>query len=324
MDRKPHEVEHEPAESQATELARIVADGNPDAMLAHLEKKAALAPRMKAAIEQIMLTQTYPQDWTPQGEGEKAKACLSSAGAERIGRNFPIRYYEVKWTKEEFQDDKGKGYRYVYSGYAELYERTVYAEGSYSTRDDFLGKKAGEWRPLEDINEGDIRSAAHHIFMGNAVKQLLGLRGMPLAEYQRIMAATGQNVGKTNAAVVRGQGAQGGSTDDDARHRSELAKICMSLAQAGMTVERNEKGYWGAVPIADADERTAEVRAAEICVRLSSFKGKDGNEVKGLPIRDLKDKRLSATISTARKVWEYFEKNNPAGASPDGSEPPQQ
>ena len=77
------------------------------------------------------------------------RICFSaSAGAERIGRNFPIHYRDVTWKKEEFQDGFGKAYRYIYDGYAELYDRTVYCQGNYSTRDEFLGKKGGEWRPL--------------------------------------------------------------------------------------------------------------------------------------------------------------------------------
>ena len=198
------------SESTTTELARTMSEGDPETMLALLEKKAALAPRMRQAIETLMISQTYPEDWTIQGEGDKAKACLGSSGAERIGRNFPIRYHDVSWKREDFADSFGKGYRYVYSGYAEMYDRTIYAEGSYSTRDEFLGKAHGEWRALEDINEGDIRSAAHHIFMGNAIKQILGLRGMPVSAFNNVMGRTQQDASKASS-VYRKAGAQGGT-----------------------------------------------------------------------------------------------------------------
>jgi hypothetical protein len=243
---------------------------------------------------------------------------LSSAGAERIGRNFPITFHDVTWKKEEFSDASGKAYRYVYTGYASMYDRTVYAEGTYSTRDELLGKAGGQWRPIEDINEGDVRSAAHHYFLGAAVKQLLGLRGMPWAAYERIMGKTGQDVTKTNAPVQRGQGTQGGATADEQKHRIDLSKICMDLANAGHTVERNTAGYWGAIPLGEADDRKATEIAADICMRLSSFKGKDGNEVKGKAIRELAGKRLDATLGTARKVWETFA----ASAANDVPPPP--
>lgn len=206
------------SESTNTELARTMAEGDPETMLSVLEKKASLAPRMRQAIETLMISQTYPEDWTIQGEGDRAKACLGSSGAERIGRNFPIRYRDVSWKREDFADSSGKGYRYVYSGYAEMYDRTIYAEGSYSTRDEFLGKTHGQWRAVEDINEGDIRSAAHHIFMGNAIKQLLGLRGMPVSAFDNVMGRTQQEASKAGS-VYHKAGAQGGT----ARASSSMA-----------------------------------------------------------------------------------------------------
>jgi hypothetical protein len=42
------------------------------------------------------------------------KMCLSSAGAERVGRLFDIQYFETNWQKEKFTDAIGEGYRYVY------------------------------------------------------------------------------------------------------------------------------------------------------------------------------------------------------------------
>lgn len=294
-------IEVEPIETVSTELARVMAEGDPDTMLAVLEKKAELAPRMKAAIETLMVSQTFAEDWTVQGEGDKAKACLSSAGAERISRNFPIRFRDIVLKREDISDTIGKGYRYLCTGYADLYDRTVYAEGSYSTRDEFLGKAHGEWRPVEDINEGDVRSAAHHIFMGNAVKQLLGLRGMPQSTFEQIMGRSGQDA--TKASTVRhGAGVQGGTSADDSVHQKELAEICIYIANAGCTVEKNDKGYWSAVQVGDSDDRSELERAKEICEMLSSFTGKDGAVVPGLPASKLKGKRLEFSLGTARKV----------------------
>jgi hypothetical protein len=300
-------IDAEPIETSQTELARVMSEGDPELTRAILEKKAELAPRMRKAIEMLMISQTYAQDWTIQGDGDKAKACLSSAGAERIGRNFPISFRDIKWKRDEISDSSGKGYRYVYTGYAEMYGRIVYAEGSYSTRDEFLGKKGGEWRPLEDINEGDVRSAAHHIFMGNAVKILLGLRGVPADVYQHIMGRGGQDANKATA-VRHGSGTQGGTTGGDAAHQKELAEICIYVADAGLTVARNDRGYWDAVPMNDGDERDHIERAKEICVALSGFKGKDGAEVKGLPASQLRGKRLEVTLGVARKIKEQVDK----------------
>lgn len=299
------DVEPEPEESQSMALAKTVAEGDPELMLAHLEKKAKTAVAMKRAVEHILLAHTYPADWTIQGDGDKAKACLSSAGAERVARSFPIVYSGVKWAKEEFEDTNGKAYRYSYEGYAELYGRRVYVHGSYSTRDKFLGFANKEWRSKEEINEGHIRNAAYHVFCGNAVKELLGLRGMPAAEYQRIMQGTGQD-GKKSQTVTRGQGTQGGTSADDSKHQSELAKICMEIANMGRTVAIDDGGNYVLTPLGEADERTPLDVAREICKVLSGFKDKKTDKwVEGKDsAKALKGKWLEATRSKAKELHE--------------------
>lgn len=256
---------------------------------------------MRAAIERILVSQTYAQDWTIQGEGDKARACLSSAGAERIARNFPIHYDRVQIKREDWSDAEGPAYRYVCTGYATLYDRGVYAEGSYSTRDEFLGKKQGKWRPLEEINEGDIRSAAHHIFCGNAIKELLGLRGLPAAEYQRIMGSTGQDATKSGR-VTRGRGTQGGATPEEHAQQRELVELCVGFANDGNTVELGDDGQWRLVPLAADDERDAMEVAKDICEQLSSFEGNDGEVVPGKGARELRGKWLGATLTKAKKL----------------------
>jgi hypothetical protein len=280
-----------------------VSEGDPDTMLAVLERKAELADKMKAAIQHLIVNQTYPEDWTNQGN----KACLGSAGAERIGRMFPIKFTDVEFVKEDATDANGTAYRYVYRGFASLYERIVYVEGTYSTRDKFLGFKAGEWKPVEDINEGHIRSAAYHVFQGNAVKALLGIRNLPWEEYMRIMEGTGQDPGKTQK-VKRGSGTQGGTSAKDSDHQKELAETCIEFANAGMTVEKGPDDKFVLTPISDGDDREPLDIAKAICIALSGFDGKDG-PVEGKLASQLKGKWLNATIGKVRKLKEQLEKS---------------
>jgi len=213
----------EPVETSSTELARVMNEGDPDVSLAILEKKAELAPRMNKAINTILVTQTYAEDWTEQG----GKMCLSSAGAERVARLFSIRFHDQKAHKEEFSDTTGRGYRYIYECNASMGDREVFAQGAYSTRDKFLGFAGGEWRPTEDINENNIRNAAYHICIGNAIKALLGLRGIPSARFRDIMAGAGQDPGKA-ASVKRGNGTQGGTAKAKASSNLvEHVKVCL-------------------------------------------------------------------------------------------------
>ncbi len=216
-------IEAEPVENASTELARVISEGDPELMCINMEKKAEFAPRLNKAINTILITQTYTEDWTEQG----GKMCLSSAGAERVARLFSIRFHDQKFHKEEISDSIGRGYRYVYECNASMGDREVFAQGAYSTRDKFLGFSGGEWRPTEDINENNIRNAAYHICIGNAIKALLGLRGIPAARFQAIMAGSGEDASKA-ASVKRGNGTQGGTAKAKASsNQVEHVKMCL-------------------------------------------------------------------------------------------------
>lgn len=288
-------------------MMRITAEGDPDVALAILEKKAATASRWAAAIQKILISQTYAEDWNEQG----GNMCLSSAGAERVGRAFPINVYGVFSKKEDFADAKGAGYRYVFSGQGQMGDRTTYAEGIYSTRDEFLGKKAGQFRPIEDINENDIRAAAYHIFLGNIIKSLLGLRAIPKTQFDKMMQSVGQNPSAAKT-VNRGAGTQGGTTADDSRMQIELETILTELANAGKFVEKDEKGF---SHLCDLDFMTEAMNAEElanaICVKVSSFWDKKENkEVPGRTAKQLKGKWLEGVLKSARNLKKELEASN--------------
>ena len=296
----PEVMDVEPEEHRGTTLVRVLSEADPDKMLALMEKKASLGTRMRSAVEGLLLSHTYPRDWNIQGNGDKATACLGSAGAERVAREFPINFTDVSWTKEEWTDSYGAAYRYVYTGYASLYDRKIFIQGRYSTRDAFLGKVDESWRAIEDINEGNIRSAAFHMMRGDGIKALLGLRGLPAAEYERIMRATSRDPSAT-PTVARGSGTQGGTSADDHKAQADLAEACISIAAAGMTVESDGK-QWSAVPMSDSDDRAELERAVDICIKLSSFTGKDGKEITGKPASQLKGKWLANAHKTAQRI----------------------
>lgn len=292
------EDEHERRDIAASS---VIAETDPKAMLTLLEETAAASGRMRAAMEHILVSQTYPKDWTVQGD----KACLSSAGAERLSRQFPISYDSVKWWKEDGSDGHGKFYRYIYEGFAEMRGRRVFVTGSYSTRDKFLGYASGEWKDTADINEGHIRMAAYHVFCGNAVKMLLGLRGIPAEEYRRIMGGTGRDAAQTQS-VNRGQGTQGGTAPDDQRHQTELWEICLAIADVrSYPVYDQQAKAWGLHPTSEMDERTREQLAAACCETLSAFQGKDGI-VKVNDVTKLRGKWLNATVAKARACKELL------------------
>jgi hypothetical protein len=276
------------------EVYRVDQEGDPETMLSVLEAKARLAPRFKAARDSILVSQTYPSDWK-EFDG---KMCLSSAGAERVGMQFDIKLSEVTWKKEEWTDSIGKAYRYIYSCRATLGNRVSYAEGIYSTRDDFLGKKDHKYRPLEEIDENDIRRAALNIMKGNAIKGLLGLRGLPRDEWAAIMVRAGadpQAAGK----VEHGKGTQGGTDPEDHRKQKELAELCIAIANAGkMVVTQDHKSF----DLAAAESADPMDVAKLICVTLSTFVNDQGKTIGGKGAKDLKGKWLESTLKKTREM----------------------
>jgi hypothetical protein len=298
-----------PVESPATEISKVLAEDEPDTRLAQLEKVADLAPRFEAAIRKILISCTFPQDWQQFGKEANAKACLSSAGAERVGKHFPIRFFEVAGRKEDFTDANGKAYRYVYEGKATLGDRVVFAQGNYSTRDKFLGFADEKWRPLEDINEGAIRNAAYHIFTGNAIKALLGLRGLPADAFKALMTASGQDAAKAGRHTYA-EGARGGKTRGEDEKQQELAQICVDIASAGMfpTTTNGGKTYrLETAPDALVQMDIVDL-AQEICKTISGFMGSDKKWVEGKPATQLKGKWLGRTLADAKKMVEESRK----------------
>lgn len=294
--------EAEPIESPRTELANILDEGDPDLQLAILEKKAALAHRYAQAVNAILIAHTYPEDWKIFGEGDSAKACLSSAGAERVARQFGIRIFEVKSTKEDFTDALGKGYRYIFEGKASMADRLIYSQGTYSTRDKFLGFKNDEYKAIEDINENDVRDAAFHIFNGNAIKSLLGLRGLPARRFEAIMKAQGENANKAGA-VRHGKGTEGGTTADDAVMQKELSELLIAMGNACIEIKVEGDGTYNLDQTSEIAD-PIEVAKASCKALTTFFSKKDKKLITGIDsVKALKGQRLSIALRNAKEIW---------------------
>lgn len=294
---KINESEFEPVESPGTEIVQILNEGDPDVQLVILEKKAKLAGRFAAALNTILISQTYPEDWSEHDD----KVCLSSAGAERVARHFSIRFYDVKVKKEEYTDTNGRAYRYIFEGFAAMADRIVYAQGAYGSRDNFLGKKSGEYRPIEDINENNIRNAAYHIFIGNGVKALLGLRGIPKSRFAEIFQKQGEDPNK-RTQVNYGKGTQGGTSQDDTKNQQELGKILVDMANNLQMVEIDEQGQHFITETSEVSDELEVAKAS--CKALTSFwSKKDKKIIAGLDsVKVLKGQRLSIALQTVKML----------------------
>jgi hypothetical protein len=291
----------EPIEGPSTEITKVLQEGDPEDQLRFLEKKAQLAPRFKAAIQTILVNFTYPEDWKAFGSGDKETICLTSAGAERVARQFNIKFYETKSRKELIDDNIGKGYRYVFEGKAAMNDRIIYAQGVYSTRDKFLGYANEKWKDIADINENHIRNAAYHIYLGNGIKGLLGLRGMPRARWEEIFGKSGESTAGTTK-VTYAQGKQGGTSADDAANQQELYRLVQEMAQANLVVthDQSTNAYEAEVASDSMEEKTIIETSISA---LSEFKG-DKGWVGRKKTTDLKGKWLATTLKKAKEIHE--------------------
>ena len=304
MDEHPTpEFEPEPT----GDIVLVELDISPAEQAKYLAEVAKYAPAMKKAQETMLVTQTYPPDWQRFGD----KMALNSAGAERIARLFPIKLSDFKCLgRDDFTDEHGKGYRYVYECRAQLKGRVLYSTGTYSTRDVFLGKRDGEWRPLEDINENDIRMAAYRRCQGNAIRALLGIRNIPVAEWERIMKQTGQDGSEVASdGVPYAKGTKGGTSKADSTKQAELAAVVYEIVDAGLMCHY-EQGDVEVIVNDAADIAERDLIAKACLLALTQFEGDKGT-VKGVTsYKMLRGKRLNVTLSRTKEVWDKFKEEN--------------
>lgn len=271
-----------------------------------LEKQAQLMPRLLDAQNSILRACTYAEDWVMFDDQYE----LSSAGAERLLKHFPIGFSDIKVEKQEWEDKDGKAYRYVVSGYAEMNDKRVYAEGNYSTRDRFLGRRNKQWRPIEDINENDIRAAARHIFVGQAIRTLLGIRRISAEQFAKMTQSAGLNPEDTNKGhsfqkpnkkeTSPGKG-------DNSETKKKLYDLLARTIEGGNTVffdeETGKNGLSRLPGKPDKDEFKAVAQQAT--KELSTWVNKDGEVIQGTDsILQMSEKQAAVCLGRLRTLVE--------------------
>lgn len=159
-----------------------MSDDGMDAVIAVAEKMDAYAKAMDTIINAI-IKRAYPGDFVCHAQEndpeEKKKANIGAAAAERIATFLGIQ--ERNWTMgvKEWSDDH-KHFTYIYEADFGFKNRWVHAIGRAGTRDKFFGFAKGAWKPLEDVQEDHIRTAAFRGCRKEGVRLLLGLRSIPV------------------------------------------------------------------------------------------------------------------------------------------------
>jgi len=153
-----------------------------------LENLAFVAENIEKYVEhqkkilETVLKFAEPGDWVTFNN-ETAE--IGFAGANRIRSPLGISFVNFKMKKIIGKDKLGDYYRYeceadcIWRGC----KMTVF--NRYGSRDKFFGKAYGEWKQLEEIDEGDIMIAARRGVIKEGVKIQLGLHHMPIEKLQK-------------------------------------------------------------------------------------------------------------------------------------------
>lgn len=270
MPQEPQPIETDALELEPGGEGAIVKDVGriTKAQVRGLEEAAGLIESFQRAMYTIMVKATYPSDWIIQGE----TACLKSAGAERIASALgDFEWREVRPASKEKIDDKhGTGYIWTYYYRVTWRGRSVDAIGHYSSRDLLLGKVGDDFRDVADINEANIMRAARHIAIGEGIKQILGLRGMPVDLMPRF--------GKSPTDMKKVE--RDVAPKDQNKHRKQLTSMLLAL---------NE------------NNQDAAIAALE---EVTAFKGKKGPVPGVKATAQLTGDRLRVTFDIVRRTYE--------------------
>ena len=118
---------------------------------------------------------TNESHWLNHGTHEQPIYYLQSPGAEALMGPLGISFGDLRYRREEKEDEKG--FFYVWWCEGEANSRTLQKSGHYigycDSRDQFFNARRG-WTP--ETGEGDIRKSAFSNWTVNAVTRLAGLR----------------------------------------------------------------------------------------------------------------------------------------------------
>lgn len=256
----------------------IAVENNEIVDLTNIDKACEKAEKQLAVLEKfidIAIRRTGPDDWVDQG----GKPYLQATGCEKIAPVFGIKLLKAEYKKEDYEDDKGKYYIYVYTGcFSWAYQNSFVAVGSRSSRDKFFGKqKDGSLKELSGLKEPDIMASAYSNMFANGIKRMLGIRNIT---WERLKAA-----------------------------RIETDKVAKIDYKPNVSAQDKDpqKQIWMMLLEMFANDDEAAATALQ---NITSFKSKEGKIVDGLrDVKDLYGKRLEIALSKVKKEFEKYKKD---------------
>jgi len=173
--------------------------------------------------------------------------CRNKNAAKKAFRIFGGKFEFLKddnghpiLIKKTGTDEYGPWYTYeCFGSYTSPFGNgdKVEASGMFGSRDKFFGKNSGseDFKPLNEIDEGNIRQAAQTECFKKCIFLGLGLTDLSEGELRSIGVDTEKITGHKGEVA----GKKGGNTDGDteANMRGEIERMCRDMFKGGMKSE---------------------------------------------------------------------------------------
>jgi hypothetical protein len=238
----------------------------------------AIAVQRNKAFEQIRemaLKATNALDWIDQ----EGSPFLQGSGAEKVARRFGLKIWNVRREKFSERDDQGEYYYFRYTSTVGWGTESVDAVGTCSSRDQFFGKRNGQWLPLAEVDITNIEKSAYTNCISNGVQRFLGIRNVTWEEVEKLTGVKREQVQKVEYA--KGQK----SSQWTPEHHDMAKRI-------------------GNYLLAEADGN--KDLAASALEKLTAFKGKDGDVPGKRKLENLSGKQIEILFGKlGAKIVEY-------------------
>jgi len=238
----------------------------------------AVAVQRNKAFEQIRemaLKATTALDWIDQ----EGTPFLQGSGAEKIARRFGLKITNVRREKFSERDEQGEYYYFRYTSTVGWGAESVDAVGTCSSRDQFFGKRNGQWLPLAEVDITNIEKSAYTNCTSNGVQRFLGIRNVTWDEVERLTGVKRDQVQKVEYA-------KGQKSSQWTPEQRDMAKRI------------------GNYLLAEADGK--KEMAADVLEKATAFKGKDGDVPGKRKLENLSGKQVDIVYNKLRvKIIEY-------------------
>ena len=221
---------------------------------------------------------------------------LEISGTTKIASCFGVQWQRKAVEKTNMVDEHGPYIFVEVTVNISFNGRDIEMIGTASTRDDFFGKKNGAYKPLGEIDLGDILKKAETNALQRGVKRLSGLESFTWEELEQ--ATEGKITQGSVQSVKHGAGTSGGAN---------------RTATPESVNARND--YWNKVlEMAMGDIATAQAWI----VKQTEFKGQNGNMIAGMnDIQKLSDARFKFLSEKIDKSYAKFKSEKASEANPD-------